>query len=45
VRPHLESCVKLWSSQHRKDMDLLGRVKRRDTKIIRGLEHFSCEEG
>jgi len=23
VRPHLESCIQLWSSQHRKDMDLL----------------------
>jgi len=23
MRPHLESCVQLWSPQHRKDMDLL----------------------
>jgi len=23
VRPHLDYCVQLWSSQHRKDMDLL----------------------
>ena len=23
VRPHLESCVQLWSPQHREDMDLL----------------------
>jgi len=23
VRPHLESCIKRWSPQHRKDMDLL----------------------
>ncbi|PKU42312.1 rna-directed dna polymerase from mobile element jockey- hypothetical protein [Limosa lapponica baueri] len=26
VRPHLEYCIKLWSPQHRKDMDLLERV-------------------
>jgi len=23
VRPHLESCIQLWSPQHRKDVDLL----------------------
>jgi len=29
VRPHLESCIQLWSPQHRKVMDLLERVQRR----------------
>jgi len=29
VRPHPESCVQLWSSQHKMDMDLLERVQRR----------------
>ena len=31
-RPHLETCIQLWSPQHRKDTDLLQQVQRRAKK-------------
>jgi len=44
VGPHLEFCIQLWSPQHKKDMELLERVERRDTEMIRELMHLSYEE-
>jgi len=41
---HWESCVQLWSPQHRTDMDLLEWVQRRAIKMIRGMEYLSYED-
>ncbi|KAK4826174.1 hypothetical protein QYF61_006036 [Mycteria americana] len=35
---------KLWGPQCKKDMELLERVQKRATEMIRGLEHLSCED-
>ena len=44
VRPHLEYCVQAWSPYLRKDIQLLEKVQRLATRMIRGMKGMNYED-
>lgn len=42
--PQSECCVQKWSSQYKKDIDILERVQIKAIKMIKGLDYLSYEE-
>lgn len=44
LRPYLEYCVWFWALQCKRDMDVLDKFQKRETKMFRRVEHLTGEE-
>jgi len=45
VRPDFECCALCWTPYYKRVMGIQERFQQRDTKMTKGLEHLSFEEG
>ena len=44
VRPHLEYCIQVWSPYLKKDRNLIERVQKRATRLIKGMKGKNYEQ-
>ena len=44
MRPHLEYCVEMYSSQYRRNMDPIEHIQRKATKMTQGMENLSYKD-
>ena len=44
VRPHVEYCVSAWSPYYKKDKELLEKIQRRFTKMVKCMGGKTYEE-